>query len=61
MPTYDYLCENCGNIVHIFKKINDPHATQCPSCHEHSLVRTFNSAPGVEFKGKGWFKTDGKY
>lgn len=61
MPTYDYECVKCGNKESVFKKISDPHLEICSRCGENSLIRVINSAPGVEYKGKGWFKTDGKY
>lgn len=32
MPTYDYLCNSCGNRFDSFQKISDhPHET-CPAC-----------------------------
>lgn len=48
-------------MVELTKSMNDPHPTICPSCFEPALERTFTTAPSVEYKGKGWFKTDGKY
>lgn len=60
MPFYDYRCSSCGHTLEINKSIKDPHPTQCPACHEHTLERTFNSAPSVQYKGD-WFKTKGEY
>lgn len=58
---YDYKCNVCGNICEINKSIVDPHPTECPNCKQNGLERIFLSAPIVEYKGKGWMKTDGKY
>lgn len=51
----------CGEFCEINKSIKDPHPTECPTCKKHGLERTFLAAPSVEYKGKGWMKTDGKY
>jgi putative FmdB family regulatory protein len=58
---FDYRCKECGEVVEIDKKIIDPHPTKCPKCDKDGLERYFASAPSVEYKGKGWMKTDGKY
>lgn len=58
---FDYKCSKCGEFTEISKSIKDPHPTECPLCHEQTLERTFVTAPSVAYKGKGWFKTDGKY
>jgi len=41
--------------------MNDPHPTTCEKCGVQALIRIHNSPASVEYKGKGWFKTDGKY
>jgi putative FmdB family regulatory protein len=61
MPSYDYECLKCNHVENVFKKMSEPHPTICTRCGEDTLVRLYNSAPTVEFKGKGWMKTDGKY
>ena len=61
MPYYDYRCMACNNVFEIKKSINDPHPEECPTCKENALERLHITAPSTEFKGKGWFKTDGKY
>jgi hypothetical protein len=58
---FDYKCNQCGEFVEINKSIKDPHPTQCPKCNVFGLERTFTSPPIVEYKGKGWMKTCGKY
>lgn len=58
---FDYKCNECGKLSEINKSISAPHPTTCPKCKREGLERTFISAPSVEYKGKGWMKTDGKY
>ena len=58
---YDYRCTACGEVCELNKSIKDPHPTTCPSCKQEGLERYFAAAPSVEYKGKGWMKTDGKY
>lgn len=61
MPLYDFQCLKCNHEVEIRKRMVDPSPTICPACGEDALVQVHKSAPSVEYKGKGWFKTDGKY
>lgn len=60
MPYYDYKCSSCDEVVEIIKKISDPDPI-CPVCKKDTLIKNHFAAPSVEYKGKGWFKTDGKY
>lgn len=42
MPTYTYLCKNCGHEFELFKKIVDrkvPEGDNCPHCNEQGEVR----------------------
>tara|TARA_R110000751_G_scaffold69943_1_gene141911 strand:- start:108 stop:455 length:348 start_codon:yes stop_codon:yes gene_type:complete len=32
MPIYDYYCKECDHRFEIFKKMDDPNPSQCPSC-----------------------------
>ena len=63
MPLYDYVCEACGHVFETKKSIDDPAPGSCPKCKQGPVSRYFTSESSgfVEFKGKGWFKTDGKY
>ena len=60
MPLYDYKCAACNEVFEIRKGINEPHP-ECPECKENALEQIHLGAPITEYKGKGWFKTDGKY
>ncbi len=59
MPIYEYRCEACGHTLDALQKINDPHLTDCPACHEKALKRLM-SAPSFRLKGGGWYETDFK-
>lgn len=59
MPIYEYSCEKCGHQTEIMHRISDPPATECPACHEQSLVKQV-SAAGFRLKGGGWYETDFK-
>jgi putative FmdB family regulatory protein len=61
MAFFDYECLKCNYQFELRKSINDPHPTICPECGEQALVQVHLHAPAVDFKGPGWFKTDGKY
>jgi putative FmdB family regulatory protein len=61
MPFYDYKCLKCDTIKEVKKRISDPHPTFCETCGGDTLIRIHTAPAHVEYKGKGWFKTDGKY
>jgi len=56
LPLYEYKCEKCS---HRFEKIEKHSASEikkCPKCGS-SAPRQL-SAPGIQFKGSGWYVTD---
>ena len=56
MPLYEYKCDKCG---HRFEKIEKHSASEmkkCPKCGAHAPRQL--SAPGIQFKGSGWYVTD---
>ncbi|HIE57438.1 MAG TPA: FmdB family transcriptional regulator [Anaerolineales bacterium] len=59
MPTYEYTCTICG--AKFEKQLhfgdNTPHIT-CPNGHRQ--VRRRFSAPGIVFKGSGFYITDNR-
>ena len=63
MPYYDYKCTICGHTIKDHRKgLNEPHLTACDKCYNESLEQTFEEHNSlVQYKGKCWFKTGGKY
>jgi len=57
MPTYTYMCDNCGprEFVHGM----DESLTSCPRCGSILFRKTFHRV-GVQFKGKGFYSTDSR-
>lgn len=58
MPTYDFKCDTCGNLVEVKRSIQyaeDPY--YCPTCGDQ-MKKVFSPIPAV-FKGGGFFKTGG--
>ena len=58
MPTYEYKCEACGNMLEFFQKMSDKPLKTCPACKQDSLKRLIGSGAGIIFKGKGFYCTD---
>jgi len=58
MPTYDYICENCGHAFEQFHSITANPIRKCPRCGKISLKRLIGSGSGVIFKGTGFYQTD---
>ena len=56
MPLYEYKCESCGDIFEVRQKFSD----QPLSLHEQcgGKVERLLSAPGLHFKGSGWYVND---
>jgi len=58
MPTYDYICENCGHQFEHFQSITAKPLRQCPKCRKRKLKRLIGIGSGVIFKGSGFYQTD---
>jgi len=58
MPTYDYICENCGYEFEQFQPITARTLRKCPRCGERELKRLIGAGSGVIFKGSGFYQTD---
>ena len=56
MPIYEYQCESCEHIFEVQQKFSDPLVEACIKCGKS--VRKLISAPGLMFKGTGWYVTD---
>ncbi|MFW6022960.1 MAG: FmdB family zinc ribbon protein, partial [Halanaerobiaceae bacterium] len=57
MPTYLYECEKCGRFEE-FQRISEDALEECPECG--SYVKRIIGAPGIIFKGSGFYSTDAK-
>lgn len=58
MPTYDYLCKNCGYEFEQFQRITAGALRKCPECGKRELKRLIGAGSGVIFKGSGFYQTD---
>ena len=58
MPTYQYVCTECGEPLEAVQKFTDDPLTECPACHGR-LRKVFNSV-GIVFKGSGFYRTDSR-
>lgn len=56
MPLYEYQCPQCDERLEIIQKISDPPEARCPKCGAD--MKKLHSAPAIQFKGSGWYKTD---
>ncbi len=58
MPTYEYVCTDCGDDLEVVQSIHADSLTICPSCGGR-LRKVFGNV-GVVFKGSGFYKTDSR-
>ncbi len=58
MPTYQYRCTDCDDLLEVVQSFTDDALTVCPTC-DGSLRKVFN-AVGVVFKGSGFYATDNR-
>jgi putative FmdB family regulatory protein len=56
MPIYEYACRKCNAHIEILQKLTDKPLTRCKKCGG-KLEKQW-SAPGIQFKGSGWYVTD---
>lgn len=58
MPTYGYVCEQCGHEFDEFQSITAKPLRKCPQCGKLSLKRLIGCGAGIIFKGSGFYCTD---
>ena len=58
MPTYQYLCENCGHEFERFQSITARPLHKCPKCGKARVKRLIGTGVGFIFKGSGFYQTD---
>lgn len=56
MPLYEYSCNECGHRFELIQKFSDQPIEKCEKCP--GKVTKLISAPGLSFKGSGWYITD---
>ena len=59
MPTYDYVCADCGHVFEEFQSITAKVLTTCPECGG-TISRKIGAGAGLVFKGSGFYITDYK-
>lgn len=52
MPTYEYKCKTCGDVLAVAHSVNDTPTIICGACG-YDRVKIF-SAPALTFPGSGW-------
>lgn len=58
MPTYEYVCKNCGETIEVFQSFSDKPLKKHKECGG-TLQKVFH-ARGIVFKGGGFYATDSK-
>jgi putative FmdB family regulatory protein len=58
MPTYEYVCKNCGETIEVFQSFSDKPLKKHKQCGG-DLQKVFH-ARGIVFKGGGFYATDSK-
>ncbi len=58
MPTYDYQCKACSHELEVVQSFTDDPLTTCDVCGGE--LRKLFGAPGIAFKGSGFYKTDSR-
>jgi putative FmdB family regulatory protein len=57
MPTYEYACHNCGNLMSAVRSISDSDpGYQCEKC-DQKMIRVY-SVGAVTFNGSGFYSKD---
>ena len=59
MPTYEYVCEKCGETFDYFQSMKDPRLETCilDGC-DGKVKRKLGTGAGIIFKGSGFYETD---
>ncbi len=60
MPTYEYLCQKCGQTFEVFQSMKDAPLKVCTCGKRGRVKRLLGAGAGVIFKGSGFYETDYK-
>ena len=62
MPTYDYLCKECGERFEHFQSMSSSPLKARPNCKVRNcnVERIISGGTGLIFKGSGFYLTDYK-
>ena len=60
MPTYEYVCSQCGHEFETFQSMKDAPLDTCPACQQRAVKRKIGGGAGLIFKGSGFYITDYK-
>lgn len=58
MPLYEYQCVKCDQRTELIQRISDPPPAGCEKCGTAGEMKKLHSAPAIQFKGSGFYKTD---
>ena len=58
MPTYQYVCTECGGQIEAVQKFTDDALTEHEACG--GRLRKVFSPVGIVFKGSGFYRTDSR-
>lgn len=56
MPTYEYVCRQCGHRFEAWQHMTDDPLKDCPECG--AQIHRVLFPAGIVFKGSGFYKTD---
>ena len=60
MPTYEYVCSQCGYEFERFQSMKEEPVKICPECNAAKVRRLIGAGAGIIFKGSGFYETDYK-
>ena len=62
MPTYEYICNECGERFENFQTMSSRPFTKRPNCEKKNcnVTRVISGGSGLIFKGSGFYLTDYK-
>ena len=58
MPTYEYVCDDCGKEFELFQSMKDDALKTCTCGKNGRVTRKIGGGAGLLFKGSGFYITD---
>ncbi len=59
MPTFDFRCPKCSHVFEFLRPFGSKTVPACPSC-KNKRTEKLMTPPAIQFKGKGFYKTDSR-
>jgi len=60
MPTYEFKCDRCHEVIERIMEMGAPTPSRCPHCGRFETLHKKISCPAVHYRGEGFYSTQNR-